>query len=326
MTKYSYPLVSIVVAIYNVKNYVQQCIESITHQSYQNLEIILIDDGSTDGSEKIVDSFAKQDARCIAIHQENGGPSRTRNRGIEIAQGDFIAFVDGDDYLAPDFVSYMLKLQTYRNSDLVISRNCFTTTNHMQVENDKITVLKPSDAVALLFSPAVELGAWDKLYRLNFLRTNKIQFINDFSAGEGLQFITNAANQANSVTEGLRKVYYYRTDNLSSATSKPDIERQGIGALKTISYIKSHLMIDSPKVKEELAWREWSTYGYCLRQIIKLNERKTYKDLYRSCIQHRRSGAWQQLIRKNISLKQRLIALATAISPVLLADISIKYK
>lgn len=96
------PLISIIVPVYNIKEYIERCVRSITNQTYKNLEIILVDDGSNDGTEKILDELAKKDARIKVFHKENGGSSSARNLGIQKSTGEYLGFVDSDDYLDPD--------------------------------------------------------------------------------------------------------------------------------------------------------------------------------------------------------------------------------
>lgn len=100
-------LVSVIVPIYNVKEYLERCINSILNQSYENLDIILVDDGSNDGSEAICDSFAQKDKRVNVIHQKNGGVASARNTGLDNCKGEFVCFVDSDDYIHPDFILYL---------------------------------------------------------------------------------------------------------------------------------------------------------------------------------------------------------------------------
>ena len=95
-------MISIIVPIYNVELYLEKCIESIINQTYKDIEVILINDGSTDKSGIICDKYAKIDDRIIVLHKENGGVSSARNKGLDIAKGDYIAFVDPDDYIEPN--------------------------------------------------------------------------------------------------------------------------------------------------------------------------------------------------------------------------------
>ena len=112
------PLISIIVPVYNVRGYLESCLDSLQKQNYPKLEIILIDDGSTDGSGVLCDDFAKRDPRAKVIHQQNKGLSGARNAGLSIATGTYITFIDSDDSVAPDYVSYLFSLIT-RYSTLI---------------------------------------------------------------------------------------------------------------------------------------------------------------------------------------------------------------
>ena len=95
-------LISVIVPVYNIKEYLRRCVESILHQTYKNIEVLLVDDGSTDGSGDLCDELAKEDSRVRVFHKENGGSSAARNLAIDNAKGTYLGFVDSDDYVAPD--------------------------------------------------------------------------------------------------------------------------------------------------------------------------------------------------------------------------------
>ena len=98
-------LVTVVIPIYNVEKYLDRCINSIVNQTYKNREIILVDDGSPDNCPKICDAWAKKDDRIVVIHKENGGVSSAHNKGLDVATGDYITFVDSDDFIEDDMLS-----------------------------------------------------------------------------------------------------------------------------------------------------------------------------------------------------------------------------
>lgn len=100
-------MISVIVPVYNVEEYLPTCIESILNQTYKDLEILLIDDGSTDNSGKICDKYAKEDGRCIVVHQPNKGVSEARNTGLKHATGEYISFIDGDDYIHPQMLEIL---------------------------------------------------------------------------------------------------------------------------------------------------------------------------------------------------------------------------
>ena len=112
-------LISVIVPVYNVESYIEQCLESIVHQTYQSLEIILIDDETKDASGQICDEFAKQDCRIHVIHQKKAGAAAARNAGLNMATGDYLAFVDSDDWLEEDAFQYMLEELQKEQADIV---------------------------------------------------------------------------------------------------------------------------------------------------------------------------------------------------------------
>lgn len=111
--------ISVIIPVYNVKSYLNKCIESVANQTYQNLEIICVDDGSTDGSSDLIDIWASKDSRIKPIHKENGGVSSARNAGLKIATGDYITFVDGDDYLETSAYQSIMECND-NNADIII--------------------------------------------------------------------------------------------------------------------------------------------------------------------------------------------------------------
>lgn len=112
-------VISVIVPIYGVEKYLEECIRSIIGQTYPNLEVILVDDGSPDGCGAICDRYAQMDDRIVVVHQKNGGAAAARNTGLRIATGEYLTFVDGDDYLEPDAYEIMLEALTAHDADIV---------------------------------------------------------------------------------------------------------------------------------------------------------------------------------------------------------------
>ena len=111
-------LISIIVPVYNVEKYLEKCVDSIINQTYKNIEIILVDDGSKDNSGKICDIIKEKDERIKVIHKQNGGLSDARNAGLKIAKGTYIGFVDSDDYIAEDMYQTLYSLSKEKNADI----------------------------------------------------------------------------------------------------------------------------------------------------------------------------------------------------------------
>ena len=127
------PLISIIVPVYQVRDYVGECVESIRQQTYTNLEILLVDDGSTDGSGEMCDEYARTDERIRVIHQENRGQAGARNTGLDNVQGEYIAFVDSDDLVLPDYIEVLYMLLTKHAADLAACAYVKGTTEELAV-------------------------------------------------------------------------------------------------------------------------------------------------------------------------------------------------
>ncbi|MBP3457067.1 MAG: glycosyltransferase [Bacilli bacterium] len=184
-------LVSIVVPVYNAKDYLEACLNSIINQSYKNLEIILIDDGSNDGSGNILDSYAKKDNRIRVVHNTNYGVSYARNYGIKIATGSKILFIDSDDTVDLDYVKKLLIPLEIADYNLVICG-----INDVKLKNNRIRPRKfpkkltgklQNDFCDLFMMPIIT-GPVTKLYDTSILRKNEIYFSEDISFNEDVMF------------------------------------------------------------------------------------------------------------------------------------------
>ena len=167
MTTSPDPLVSVIVAVYNVGPYLQECLDSVAAQTYRELEIIVIDDGSSDASPGICDDFAQRDRRVAVVHQRNQGPSAARNVGLDRARGAFISFVDSDDVLARDFVAELVSDALAHDADLVVTGFvAFAEAAPDFVVGDDITLLRgPSDVESLVTGQPPRWAGPTKLYR-----------------------------------------------------------------------------------------------------------------------------------------------------------------
>ena len=123
MTKVSKnPLISIIVPVYNVEEYLDKCVESIVNQTYKNIEVILVDDGSPDNCPKMCDDWAKKDKRIKVIHKKNGGLSDARNKGIDESKGEYLSFVDSDDYITDNYVELLYNIISKEHADISMAK------------------------------------------------------------------------------------------------------------------------------------------------------------------------------------------------------------
>lgn len=163
-------LITIVVPVYNVENYLDKCVESIVNQTYKNLEIILVDDGSTDSSGKKCDKWVEKDSRIKVIHKENGGLSDARNKGIDIATGKWIGFIDSDDYI--DITMFEKLYNACVENNCKVSSCGFLREFEDASRNERWTtkedmLLDRDGMMEYLYKAAVGWGAWNKLYDIS---------------------------------------------------------------------------------------------------------------------------------------------------------------
>lgn len=171
------PLISIIVPVYNVEAYLGRCVESLRRQTYERLEIILVDDGSLDGCPGLCDAYAREDGRIRVIHQANAGLSGARNAGIEAAKGDYFAFVDSDDYVAEDFIRVLYEL--VRETGCAMSQCCYAyvqgeALRPREDQERDVRIYRDQDLMWQLYGPEEEatcfVVAWNKLYRRDLFR------------------------------------------------------------------------------------------------------------------------------------------------------------
>lgn len=165
------PLVSVIVPVYNIEKYIERCIDSITHQTYQNLKIILVDDGSTDASGRICDEYAANDSRIKVIHKANGGLSDSRNIAIDCAEGEWITLVDGDDFLADTAIESMYRAASMSGAQMVcclykLAYEGQKTNFSEGYAESKISVYSQEEALEkMLRQSEFNNSAWAKLYK-----------------------------------------------------------------------------------------------------------------------------------------------------------------
>ena len=221
-------LVSVIVPIYNVEIYVGKCIESIINQSYKNLEIILIDDGSTDSSLSICKKYEKKDDRIKVIQKNNEGVSITRNLGIELSKGKYIQFIDSDDYIEKNMIEFLVKNIEKTNADLamcaisIFNSNKKISEEKLNVSCKLCSIKEYLDILNTIKTGLICGSTWNKLYVSNVIKLNKIKFYESISYAEDFMFNMNYLKYVNLINiEGLDKIFYnYRKENKDSLTCK----------------------------------------------------------------------------------------------------------
>lgn len=226
--------ISVIVPVYNVENYLSACLDSILSQTYQDFEIILIDDGSKDASGQICDAYAGKDPRIQVVHQENGGVSRARNRGLELATGDLISFIDSDDTLEPDMYELLVRVMREHNADI---SHC----GYKRFDNQGNLVRKINGTHRLMIQSGEEAivcmlqgeyfsnSLWNKLFRNQVVRG--LRFQEDLKNNEDVLFNVHAFSRAKTaVFQDEGKYHYY--DHPSSACNRLKARKQNQDAIE----------------------------------------------------------------------------------------------
>ena len=273
-------LVSIIVPIYNVDKYLNKCIDSLINQDYPNLEIILVVDGSPDNSLTICREYEKNDNRIIVIDKENGGVSSARNNGLKIAKGEYIVFVDADDWLEFNFISYMVNLMECNHCEFGLSLNSIKSDSEEVNIEEQVEIMNQVDTTALLLSTRVDVGCWNKIYKKDLLERNNIYFDESQFYGEGLLFITTVAQNASSTVVTNKKIYHYRQDNLMSATKKYNYNKY-VNGEKSLDIIKSNLIYKDEKIYKQLNIHYCLFFRNAILDTYLNNKKKEYWKMYK---------------------------------------------
>lgn len=213
-------MVSVIVPVYNCEKYLKKCVTSIINQSYKELEIILVDDGSTDKSGGICDSFKTKDSRIQVIHKENGGVSSARNAGIDRTKGEFICFVDSDDWLPINSIETLIKRAHEDNSDLCIGtfKNvAIRKTVNRTVPDKTINIEQVQDILQFRFALK---APWAKLYKTRIIQQNHLRFAPGIPFGEDTIFVWSYLSWCLKISMISSLTYYYSLLNTSNACGK----------------------------------------------------------------------------------------------------------
>lgn len=217
-------LISVIVPVYNVERYLSQCIDSLITQTYINLEIILVDDGSTDASGRICDQYKKRDSRIHVLHKANGGVSDARNYGLSIATGEYVGFVDSDDIIECDMYEILLKLCIKNHVKLSCTRYDVIEGKFSKSKKhkEKEMVLSSDEFLKYLIlgdrNIKIATAVWSRLYHRDIVKN--VEFPKGKSFGEEIVFNTKVIINAEKCIYTDKCLYHYRARNESISHSK----------------------------------------------------------------------------------------------------------
>lgn len=321
-------LVTVIVSVYNGEKYLIECIDSVLNQTYKKLEIILVDDGSTDKSAEIINQYEEKDHRIIAIHKENSGVSLSRNVALDIATGNYICILDQDDLLAPDYVEYYLELIKQSGAEIALTPRALRFTNQVNVkcDNEKAnySILTGKEAAIQMLYYKFIIAPWNKIIRRQIIEDNNIRFDRRLFGGEGFLFSVDCLQRSTKVAVGQRCVYYYRIDNADSGTTKysENLIKSNILAQEVI---ENSIIDKTEDVIKACHYANWHTHCDCLNTFIGCRAIGQNKDLYNKIKQYCKKNATLGF-EAPISYKEKIKAFLYWINPYLGARIINKFR
>lgn len=256
--------VSIIVPVYNVESYLNECIDSIINQTYGNLEIILIDDGSTDLSGDICDCYKEKDSRILVIHQKNQGAANAKNNGLDLATGDYISFVDSDDYISKDFIETMMKSLQQNISDIA---ECSFYLKYK--DYDKVEYFKNDNCIydteSYLEQYTLEWKSslfWNKIFKSELL--DNLRFKKERRCIDDEFFTYKAILKAHKISRINEPFYYYRQRKSSAINNQFNNKQKAQDNLDVL--IERYNLITSqfPRLKESFINHDISMLYYIL--------------------------------------------------------------
>lgn len=273
-------LISVIIPAYNIEQYIERCLESVCGQTYSRLEIIVIDDGSSDGTGNIIDELAKKDSRIITIHKENGGVSAARNTGLDIAKGDYIGFVDGDDIIELDMYELLLRNALKYQADIshcgyqMVFPNrvdYYYNTGEVRIQNQYEGVYD------LIKADKIEPGLCNKLYKRELVSVHRLD--NKIKINEDLLYNYRLFKEAKtSVFEDISK-YYYMVRGNSASTSKINKNK-----------LEDPLLVLQKMMKQETGETYQlleKRYTYLLEKVASMKSSKLDDELVKICRKRR---------------------------------------
>lgn len=317
-------LISVIVPIYRVEKYLRRCLDSIINQTYTNLDIILIDDGSDDGCAMICDEYKSKDSRISVIHKTNGGVSSCRNIGIEKSRGKYIVFVDSDDYVSLNMIEVLYENMISTKSDISIGNfryvyQDYSIDNYFPKYELVVCDNKKYDYLYDEYYNIVSIIPWVKIYKKDLFKNIKYP-VGIVEEDEAVVFdLFKKAKRISYIDE---KIYNYvqREDSIMHSFN--------LNRLDSIKIREERIKkIKKEKLGDELLKKEYFTFLYLIENdiipgLIKINEKSKVKVYIKKC----RELASEIKSKFSLSLKEKIKILIVLVSPMLFSKIVIRNK
>lgn len=234
-------MISIIIPVYNVEHFLHQCVNSVLAQSYDNIEVLLINDGSTDNSGQICDQIARQNKKVKVFHKENGGVSSARNLGLREAKGDFIGFVDSDDWIEPNMYEEMLSNLLNTNSQMCICSKYIRGNNILNNSNIASRSIRREEGIKAILDYNFPSSIWTSLYKkgilVNIFLNEKIHHLEDF------EFQLRVLNKTERIAICTTPYYHYR--NREGSANNSGFNSKVLSCLEIVPVVERILRNDN---------------------------------------------------------------------------------
>lgn len=302
-------MISIVVPVYNVENYLDKCVQSLMNQTYRDIEILLIDDGATDGSGKMCDEYALKDRRIKAYHKENGGLSDARNYGMERAKGEYISFIDSDDYVEPDMMEFLIS--SIGDADMATCGvyNDYASGSSPQYGGEEKTFETDGiEAFKLILEGKLIPGAiWNKLIKYDIAKQIEFPFGKRY---EDIFYTNRLMSKLNKVRVNTRPLYHY-IHRSGSITSNP-FSRQDMDIIEGYEETKS-LFSQHGELEYFVDFRVMWAHFTVLDKMLMLDDYEKLPE-YERVLSFLKKNAFKAMKTKAFTKGRRIAALALKVN------------
>jgi glycosyltransferase involved in cell wall biosynthesis len=298
------PLVTVIVPVYKVEPYLRRCLDSIVNQTYRNLEIILIDDGSPDNCGVICDEYAEIDKRIKVIHKKNGGLSSARNVGLDVFKGEYVSFVDSDDVVSLDMIEYLYDLLSDNNAEISVCLHEIVRDNHRWIsfKNVNNQTVTPKECIKkLLYNDGVDTSAWAKLYKaslFNNVRYPQGKLFEDIATTYKLFF------NANRIALGNEAKYSYILRNSSIVGSS--FNEKKLDLLEMTDEMGRNVLNVYPDLSKAVLRRRVYARFSTLNQLARCVDRKKEKNCI---IKFIKDNTREILLNNEVCLKDKVASI-----------------
>lgn len=313
-------LVSVIIPVYNVEKYLCECVDSVLAQTYSNIEVILVDDGSPDNSGAICDEYALKDSRVRVIHKKNAGVSAARNSGLDIAKGKYITFVDSDDYVDADYIDILAnRMDSY---DIIICRARKIEQRPLDDEAIEYSLkdIEPKilGVYAIKNADILSGYVWGKCFNGDIIREYGVRFVSDIVICEDLLFVIEYLSHATKpALLQNKRPYFYRT-NLNSASftlyKKHNVKPREIKYF--FVYEKIRKLVHYSSEADRMIFVGEMVAAQNILRILLANE-LPYEKYKRFLLLKVRKGLFRFVTDKQICFKVKIMMIISAISPAL---------